>query len=223
MTPRTPKPSVAEEVRTVPASEVPEEDLRAVFGSRGVGAQCLCQRYKLARGESFAAVPVEVRWQRLVDQAGCGQDDRGQDDRGQTDGGRGGAETSGLVGYLGAEAVGWCAVEPRPNYTGLVGTFRVPWDGRDEDRTDASVWAITCLFTRAGHRRQEVSRAMARAAVAFAEQRGAAAVEAYPMVNGGTLLEELHVGTPATFEQAGLREVLRPSKRRAVMRIDLTS
>jgi GNAT superfamily N-acetyltransferase len=165
----------------------------------------MCQRYKLERKESFGSVPVEVRWDKLVDQTDCGN---------------GGERTSGLVGYLDDESVGWCAVEPRPNYIGLVRTFRVPWDGRDEDRADLSVWAVTCLFTRASYRRQGVSRAMAKAAVTFADERGASALEAYPNVSVGSLPEDLHVGTLKTFEEAGFREVHRPSKRRAVMRID---
>jgi hypothetical protein len=60
--------------------------------------------------------------------------------------------TSGLVAYLDGEPVGWCAVEPRNAYEGLVRNNRVPWEGRTEDKTDDSVWAVTCLFTRAGFR-----------------------------------------------------------------------
>jgi GNAT superfamily N-acetyltransferase len=130
------------------------------------------------------------------------------------------AGTSGLVGYLEDEPVGWCAVEPRPHYAGLVRVFRVPWDGRDEDRTDAGVWAVTCLFTRAGFRRQGVSRALARAAVEFARARGARSLEAYPITTTKVLAEELHVGSVATFAAAGLAEVSHPSLRRVVMRID---
>ena len=49
--------------------------------------------------------------------------------------------TSGLVAYLDGEPIGWCAVEPRPAYIGLVRNNRVPWEGRDEDKADESVWA----------------------------------------------------------------------------------
>ena len=90
--------------------------------------------------------------------------------------------TSGLVAYLDAEPVGWCAVEPRPHYAGLVRVFRVPWEGRDEDRADPGVWAVTCLLTRAGFRRRGVSRALARAAVDFARERGAVSEDLYTFV-----------------------------------------
>lgn len=112
-------------------------------------------------------------------------------------------------------------MEPRPEYSGLVRVFRVPWEGRDEDKDDDSVWAVTCLFTRAGYRKQGISGAMAKAAVDFARSQGARAVEAYPITTKNVIDEELHVGTPATFLPARLTEVSRPSKRRSVRRIDL--
>ena len=128
--------------------------------------------------------------------------------------------SSGLVAYLDTEPVGWCAVEPRPHYAGLVRVFRVPWEGRDEDRLDESVWAVTCLLTRTRFRHRGVSKSLARAAVDFARRRGARALEAYPITTAQVIAEELHVGTVATFAAAGLVEVSRPTLRRVVMRID---
>ena len=97
---------------------------------------------------------------------------------------------------------------------------RVPWEGRDEDKADDSVWAVTCLFTRAGFRKRGVSRALARAAVDFARARGARAIEGYPMTTKNAIAEELHVGTEGLFAAAGFAEVTRPTLRRVVMRID---
>jgi GNAT superfamily N-acetyltransferase len=189
-----------------PANEAGCADLETVFGTRGTAYRCQCQRYKLAPRESFGSVAVEDRVDRLRDQTACGDPDS--------------PATSGLVAYLGGEPVGWCAVEPRPAYQGLLRVFRTPWDGRDEDRGDASVWAVTCLFARAGYRRRGVSRALAHAAVDLARQRGARAVEAYPMTTTSAIAEELHVGTTQTFAEAGLVEVSRPSPRRVVMRVE---
>ena len=190
----------------VPANKVPWEDLQLVLGTRGTAYRCQCQRYKLAPRESFGNTPVEERAFRLRQQADCGHPRA--------------RRTSGLVAYLGEEPVGWCAVEPRPEYDGLVRVFRVPWDGRDEDRSDPTVWAVTCLLTRAGYRKRGISRALARAAVAFARERGARALEAYPITTTDVIAEELHVGTVPTFEAAGMSVVHRPSPRRVVMRID---
>ncbi|RIK17060.1 MAG: hypothetical protein DCC50_02930 [Acidobacteria bacterium] len=49
----------------VPANESTWEDIEAVFGGRGPGYRCQCQRYQLAPGEAFAKFPVEVRAARL--------------------------------------------------------------------------------------------------------------------------------------------------------------
>jgi len=100
---------------------------------------------------------------------------------------------------------------------------RVPWAGRDEDRADDSIWAVTCFVTRTGFRRRGVSRALASAAVGFARDRGARAVEGYPLVNRpGQQFQwgELYVGSRSIFADAGFSEVSRPTPRRAVMRID---
>lgn len=131
--------------------------------------------------------------------------------------------TGGLVAYLDSKAVGWCAVEPRTAYLRLLRENRVPWSGRAEDKADGSVWAVTCFVTRAGHRRHGVSAALARASVDFARQRGARALEGYPMVTqpGQEIAwGELHVGSRGMFIAAGFTEVSAPTKRRVVMRID---
>ena len=194
------------DVRVVPANEAAWDDIRAIFGTRGACSRCWCQRFKLAPGESFGGFPDEERAFRLRQQTDAGHPESDA--------------TSGLVAFLADEPVGWCAVEPRSAYDGLVRVFRVPWDGRDEDRSDPSVWAVTCLLARAGFRRRGVSRALVAAAVAHARSRGARALEGYPMTTTDAIAEDLHVGTLATYEAAGLRLVSRPTLRRAVVRID---
>jgi GNAT superfamily N-acetyltransferase len=196
-------------ISVLPANEASWDDLQAVFGARGYGALCQCQRYKLKPREAFSKFPVSERAERLRRQTNCGRPDAGT--------------TSGLVAYLGGEPVGWCAVEPRTAYEGLLRVYRVPWLGRAEDKADDSVWAVTCLFTRAGYRRRGVSYALARAAVGFASERGARAIEGYPMITepGQEITwGELNVGTRSVFAAAGFVEVGRPTPRRAVMRID---
>jgi GNAT superfamily N-acetyltransferase len=145
---------------------------------------------------------------RLREQTRCGQP------RART--------TSGLVAYFDGEPVGWCAVEPRTAYPGLP-PRRVVWKERAEDRDDDSVWAVTCFVTRAGFRRRGVTYALARAAVDFARQRGARAIEGYPMItepHKEITWGELHVGSHWTFADAGFAEVSHPTLRRLVMRID---
>ncbi len=193
-------------ISVVPANEASWDDLQTVFGTRGQASRCQCQRYKLRPRESFASFPAEERAHRLRQQTDCGYRESGA--------------TSGLVAYLDSEPVGWCAVEPRTAYPSLLRNNRVPWVGRAEDKTDDSVWAVTCFFTRAGFRKRGVSRALARAAVDFARERGARAIEGYPMTTKNVILEELHVGTRGVFADAGFTEVSRPTLRRVVMRVD---
>jgi GNAT superfamily N-acetyltransferase len=193
-------------IAVVPANEASWEDLQTIFGTRGAASTCRCQRYKLRRREAFRSFPAEERAQRLREQTDCGHPES--------------RTTSGLVAYLDGEPVGWCAVEPRTAYEGLVRNNRVPWEGRAEDKSDDSVWAVTCLLTRAGFRKRGVSRALARAAVDFARERGARAIEGYPMITENVILEELHVGTEGVFADAGFAVVSRPTLRRVVMRID---
>jgi GNAT superfamily N-acetyltransferase len=193
-------------ITVVPANEASWDDLQTVFGTRGPAHRCQCQRYKLRSGEAFAKFPTEERADRLRAESCAGDP--------HADG------TTGLVAYLDGEPVGWCAVQPRSGYGGLVRNNRVPWEGRSEDRADDSVWAVTCFVTRVGHRRRGVSRALAQAAVEHARRHGARAVEGYPITTTTAISEELHVGLDKVFLDAGFREVSRPGVRRVVMRID---
>jgi len=197
------------EVTIVPANEASWEDLQAVFGTRGDPASCQCQRFKMRPSESWASVGAEELGSRLRKQTDCGHPES--------------STTSGLVAYLEGEPVGWCAVEPRTAHVRLLRSNRVPWVGRTEDKTDDSVWAVTCFVTRTGSRRQGISYALARAAVDFARGRGARALEGYPMLTqpGKEITwGELHVGSRSIFADAGFAEVSRPTLRRVVMRID---
>ena len=198
------------ELRIVPANEASWEDIQAVFGERGDPHRCQCQRYKMSPGESWASVGWEELAFRLRAQTNCGR--------------RRSRTTTGLVAYLEGEPVGWCAVEPRPAYPRLLLKTRVPWEGRAEDKTDESVWAVTCFVTRTGFRRRGISGALAQAAVGFARDRGARALEGYPMITepGREIMPvELNVGSRSVFEAAGFEEVSHPTLRRVVMRIDL--
>jgi GNAT superfamily N-acetyltransferase len=195
-------------LRVVPANEASWEDLQAVFG-RGDPRRCQCQRFKIGHA-GWTPEPWEERAAALRDQTGC---DEPKSDR-----------TSGLVAFLGEDAVGWCAVEPRTAYPRLLNSRSpVPWKGRDEDRTDGTVWAVTCFVTRKGFRNQGVSAALVAAAVDFARDRGARALEGYPMLTypGKEITwGELFVGSRNSFADAGFVEVSHPTPRRVVMRID---
>jgi GNAT superfamily N-acetyltransferase len=197
------------ELTIVAANEANWEDIQAVFGTRGDPSRCQCQRYKMQPGESWASVGAEELAFRFRTQTDCGHPESGT--------------TSGLVAYVDGEPAGWCAVAPRSAHPRLLLKTRVPWTGRAEDKTDKSVWAVTCFVTRTGFRRRGISRALAHATVDFARKRGARALEGYPMITqSGQEITwgELHVGSRSIFADAGFAEVSRPTLRRVVMRID---
>ena len=197
----------AAHITIVPASDAPWEHLQAIFGTRGDASRCQCQWYKIP-SSAWRSVPVEERRFRLRDQTDCGHP---------------GAPTTGLVAYLDGEPAGWCNVEPRTGFDRLL-TMRLTWAGRSEDRADPDVWSVTCFVTRAGFRRRGVMRALTAATVGFARERGARALEAYPMITQPEVdipWGELHHGSRAAFLAAGFREVVQPTKRRAVVRIEL--
>ena len=194
-------------ITVVPANEASCEDLHLIFGERGEPAGCQCQWFKI-RDKDWKSVPLPELSARLREQTQCGDPAA--------------SRTTGLVAYLDGEPVGWCAVEPRTEYVRLRFT-RVPWTGRDEDKDDDGVWAVTCFVTRTGFRRRGVSRALVQATVDFARSRGARALEGYPMVlEPGKKMQwgELFVGSRNIFADAGFAEVTHPTLRRYVMRID---
>jgi GNAT superfamily N-acetyltransferase len=163
----------------------------------------------MAPKESWASVGAAELARRFREQTSCGRPES--------------ATTSGLVAYLEGEPVGWCAVDRRSVHSRLLRNNRVPWEGRTEDKADDSVWAVTCFVTRAGQRRRGVAYALAQASVDFARERGARALEGYPMLTtpGQDITwGEVHVGNRSIFEAAGFAEVNHPTPRRVVMRID---
>ena len=127
----------------------------------------------------------------------------------------------GLIAYLRDEPVGWCRLGPRHRYAPLRNS-PVPWAGRTQDKEDAGVWALVCFAVRVGHRRQGITHVLAAAAVAYARDSGASALEGYPMATCGKDIPwgELRVGAHGAFQAAGFRQVTHPTPRRYAMRID---
>jgi GNAT superfamily N-acetyltransferase len=200
-------PIRAEQVTVVPANEASWDDLVAIFGTADYPARCLCQRFKVVGWIWRDSTPAE-RTARLQAQTACGKPDA--------------PATSGLVAYVDGEPAGWVAVEPRTAYPKLR-TLRVPWSGRQEDKDDHGVWAVTCFAVRKGYRGRGLTYHLAAATVDFARVRGARALEAYSMItHPGKEITwgELHVGARQVFEEAGFKEVHHPTPRRVIMRIE---
>jgi GNAT superfamily N-acetyltransferase len=203
-------PVTVTDLTIFPANQASWADLQAIFGTADYPSKCYCQHFK-TRDCHWSSLTDEARRDRLREQTRCGDPEA--------------SSTSGLVAYLDQEPVGWVAVEPRTAYPRLP-RVRTVWSGRYEDKADGSVWAVTCFVVRKGYRKRGITYALAAAAVGYARDQGARALEGYSMLTepGKEITwGELYVGARQVFADAGFQEVSHPSPRRVVMRIDFTS
>jgi len=128
----------------------------------------------------------------------------------------------GLLAYKGDLAVGWIAIAPR--------SATPPWNiGRkssaaekEEDATDPGVWAATCFFVRAGHRKRGMTGELLEAATMWAKKNGARRLEASPMSHEDKRSNVgLCVGPKRVFERQGFATVLERKAGRPLMRKEL--
>jgi GNAT superfamily N-acetyltransferase len=202
-----PAPVADEQVTIVPANQASWEDVEAIFGTADYCGRCRCQALKVIPW-IWRDSTQHQRTTALQEQTACGEPNA--------------PSTSGLVAFLDGEPAGWVAVEPRTAYPKLR-TSRIPWSGREEEKDDDGVWAVTCLVVRRGFRGRGLTYPLAEATIGYAREHGARALEAYPMITqpGKEITwGEMHVGARQVFEEAGFTEVTRPTVRRVVMRID---
>ncbi|MCU0225716.1 MAG: GNAT family N-acetyltransferase [Acidobacteria bacterium] len=169
-------------------------DLVRLFGERGACGGCWCMYWRLPRAQFDRQKGAGNRraLQRLVAEGG----------------------PLGVIAYDGPQPVGWCAVAPRADFTGL-GRSRLlaPVD-------DKPVWSAPCLFVGREHRHRGVSTSLLDAAARFAAAHGAPALEGYPVDGGGAEQPAAFIwtGTPGAFAKAGFVEVARRSPRRPIVR-----
>jgi GNAT superfamily N-acetyltransferase len=124
----------------------------------------------------------------------------------------------GLLAYRDGAPVGWCAVAPREAYPRVLRSRVI---GPADDAP--ACWAVVCFYVERSERRGGVAAALLEAAVAFAADHGAAAVEGYPKDTEGARkgANELFVGSMSMFAEAGFEEVARNSPQRPIMRREL--
>ncbi len=202
-----PAPFAAEQLAIVPANEASWQDLVAIFGTADYACRCQCQRLKV-RGWFWRDTTLDQRQTMFQRQTACDEPNS--------------VATSGLVAYVDGEPAGWVAVEPRTAYPKLR-TSRIPWSGRQEDKDDDGVWAVTCFVVRKRYRGRGLTYPLAVATIDFARRRGAKALEAYPMISepGKDITwGEMHVGARQVFADAGFAQLTHPTARRVVMRMN---
>jgi GNAT superfamily N-acetyltransferase len=113
------------------------------------------------------------------------------------------------------KAVGWVSLGPREDFEHLERSRVRP------RLDDVAVWSIVCFVVGRRARRQGVGGQLLAAAIAFAREHGAPALDAYPVdtSTGKPTGPTLYTGTLSTFLRAGfhvVREV--ESKQAAVVR-----
>jgi GNAT superfamily N-acetyltransferase len=115
--------------------------------------------------------------------------------------------------------VGWCAVTPRVEYGRILRSRTT----KPADPEDETVWAVPCFYIRRGRRGRGIASALLEAAIEYAKQHGAAALEGYPIDPRGRRRQnsELYYGTVTMFRANGFSEVERRSETRPVMRLAL--
>ena len=182
--------------KTTVAPLTPERwpDLVALFGERGACGGCWCMWPHQTNREFEARKGTANR--------------RAQQRRVRA------GRIPGVLAYRGGEAVGWCAIEPRRDYTRLERSrILAPVD-------DAEVWSILCLFVRKDRRRTGVTRALVEGAVAHARTHGARIVEAYPVDPRRPDVPDVFAyhGFLSTFTKLRFREVARRSPTRPIVR-----
>jgi ribosomal protein S18 acetylase RimI-like enzyme len=178
--------------------------LAELFREGGDPRWCWCQYWRL-RSRDFSAAKVPNLRERLHDQAASEQ-------------------PPGLVAFDGDRAVGWVSLGPRTGFERIERSRVIP---KVDDRP---VWSIVCFAVSSTARGRGVARTLLDGAIGYARERGAEALEAYPVsVDAGEPIhpEAAFTGTLPMFEQAGFRVVADrasdPSSlhQRVVVRLDL--
>ena len=169
-------------------------DFEELFGPRGAYGGCWCMWWRVTRKEFESCQGEKNRraFKNIVD-AGA---------------------VPGLLGYIGSQVVGWCSVARREQFASLERS-RVLKRIDDED-----VWSIVCFYIKKGYRKNGLTLKLIRGAVEYVRRRGGKIIEAYPTVIRSSQAPPVSIfmGIPAVFNQAGFREISRPSRSKMVMR-----
>jgi GNAT superfamily N-acetyltransferase len=178
------------------------DDLASLFGQGGDPKTCWCMYWRLRNKDWSLTAPAgnRTRMKALSD----------------------GDPPAGLLGYSDGEAVGWVSLGPREDFDRLEHSKVRP-------RLDeVPVWSIVCFVVSRKLRKQGLGRELLDAAIDFARDRGAPAVEAYPVDTAGGKVPaaNLYTGSLSMFEDAGFRvvhEIDSPGAtvRRVIVRRDL--
>jgi GNAT superfamily N-acetyltransferase len=172
-------------VEIVPLTLDRWDDVAALFGECGDPKTCWCMFWRVHSKEWSFANPTESRegLHALVHDA--------RD------------PAPGLLAYEDGRPVGWVSVGPRADYRRLVHSrIRPAVD-------DRPVWSIVCFVVSRSARRRGLTSLLLDAAVVYARDHGAPALEAYPVRPAADRIPAAvgYTGLLSTFEAAGFEVV----------------
>jgi GNAT superfamily N-acetyltransferase len=170
------------------------DDLVELFGPSGAYSGCWCM-WNRQTNKEFEECHGDENRRRLQKLVADGQ-------------------VPGMLAYRDGKPIGWVSVGPRADFGRLQRSpVTKPVD-------DVPVWAITCFVIARKHRNKGVATALLDAAVAYAAERGAIAVEGYPVDPGRKRMQDSEGwhGLASMFDDAGFDELARPSETRPLMR-----
>lgn len=160
------------------------QDVATLFGPSGAYGHCWCTWWRQP-GSAF--------------DAGCANGGAGNHDllRELTDDGR----VPGLIGYLDGAPVGWVSVAPLDQFGRILRSPTLKPDGS----VTAGDWAIVCFWIPRAYRGQGVATELLSGAIAYAREKGARRLEAYPIPTDGAHRDSssLFTGTLGMFTTAG--------------------
>jgi GNAT superfamily N-acetyltransferase len=201
-------------VRIEPLTEATWEPLVALFREGGDPRWCYCQFWRL-RSKDFAQLHVPDLRERLHEQA-----------RSDLPPGLVALDASppGPDGVMSDRAIGWVGFGPRVTFERVVHSRVIP------AIDDRPVWSIVCFATTPSARGRGLGRALLDAAIAYARDHGAPAIEAYPLdLEAGERVSaaSAYTGTLRMFHRAGFTVAANSASdasathRRVVVRLEL--
>ena len=171
------------------------DDFEKLFGPRGAYAGCWCMWWRLSR-KDFEQGQGENNRLAMKSLVAAGQ-------------------VPGILAYDGTEPFGWCSVAPRHHFSSLERSNVLK---RIDDK---DVWSITCFFIDRKYRGRNLQLKLIFWAIGYVRSLGGEIIEAYPVIlRSETKAPPVSsfMGIAKTFENAGFKEVHRPSNSRVIMR-----
>lgn len=178
------------EIRYQAVTSDPLSDLTLFSACHGKFGYCSCMRWRMKSAE-YQNSTKETRAAKLKKWVNDGV-------------------PVGVLAYAMDEPVGWCSIAPRETYEALEHYKALP------RIDDMPIWSVVCFFVDRHLRRRQVTLGLLRAALDYARSQGANVVEGYPVEPGSRL--STYMGSPATFQKAGFRDVTPPGQQRLVIR-----